>query len=442
MPWQQHAVDVALETDPDTGRLVYRDVRLTVPRQSGKTTLILPVVVWRAIAAKSLGGRQNILYAAQTRQKARKKWEKDYLAALAGCRPLRGRYAVRLSNGDERVTFTGGSTFGVESTTENAGHGETLDMAIQDEAFALVDDRMEQAFRPPMVTRPSPQYWVVSTAGTKTSTYLRRKVDEGRAAVEGGVDRGVCYFEWSADPELDPADPATWRTCMPALGHTVDEDTIRGELEGMDATEFARAYLNLWQAEVITSVIPLAWWRATADPEAGIDGRPVFAVDVSPMATRAAIVAAGRSTVDGRTHVEVIAVGDGTDWVVPRLVELQLRHEPRAICLDDYGPAGSLVQPLADVGITPLVVSARHMVQACGGLYSAIRDRGVTHLDDPLMAAALKGAGTRQLGDSWAWKRRTSSSDITPLVAATIAVWAHGETPQESHMFVEWRGAR
>jgi len=441
MPWQQHVADVVLEINPDTGRLAYRDVRLTVPRQSGKTTLVLPVVVWRAIAAKHLGGRQNMLYSAQTRQKARRKWQRDYLATLNGCKSLRGKYDVRLSNGDEYVTFLGGSTFGPEGVQEDAGHGETLDLAVQDEAFALVDDRMDQAFRPPMVTRPSPQYWVVSTAGTKKSLYLRRKVDEGRTSVEGGLDHGVAYFEWSADPELDPADPATWWSCMPALGHTVDEDTIRGEFGTWDLSEFCRAYLNVWQDEVITSMIPLAWWRARADRDATIVGRPVIAVDVSPNASTSAILIAGQSsTVPGAVHLEVVAVGDGTDWVVPRLVELQMRHAPRAIVMDDFGPAGSLVQDLAKVGITPLTVGARQMVQACGGLYAAVRDGGVTHLDDPILAEAIKGGATRQLGDAWAWKRRTSTSDITPLVAATIARWAHFEAVEEDVVpLVEWR---
>ena len=32
MPWQQFVADVALEVDPSTGRLAYREVVLTVPR--------------------------------------------------------------------------------------------------------------------------------------------------------------------------------------------------------------------------------------------------------------------------------------------------------------------------------------------------------------------------------------------------------------------------
>ena len=64
MPWQQHVADVALEIDPETGRLAYRELVLTVPRQSGKTTLILALAVHRAIG---FGQPQRITYTAQTR---------------------------------------------------------------------------------------------------------------------------------------------------------------------------------------------------------------------------------------------------------------------------------------------------------------------------------------------------------------------------------------
>src|SRR3954469_329284 len=50
MPWQRHVADVALEVDPATGLLVYRKVGLLAPRQSGKTTELLSVMVHRALA--------------------------------------------------------------------------------------------------------------------------------------------------------------------------------------------------------------------------------------------------------------------------------------------------------------------------------------------------------------------------------------------------------
>jgi phage terminase large subunit-like protein len=49
MAWQREVADVTGEIDPETGRLFYRTVVVTVMRQQGKTTLTLPVWVQRAL---------------------------------------------------------------------------------------------------------------------------------------------------------------------------------------------------------------------------------------------------------------------------------------------------------------------------------------------------------------------------------------------------------
>src|SRR5215471_15214010 len=48
MPWQSYVADVALEVD-DAGRFCYQLVLVTVPRQSGKTTLFEAVLDHRAL---------------------------------------------------------------------------------------------------------------------------------------------------------------------------------------------------------------------------------------------------------------------------------------------------------------------------------------------------------------------------------------------------------
>ena len=126
MPWQQHVADVALEVDPATGLLAYREIDLTVPRQSGKTTLLLAVMVHRALR---LGAPQNIAYTAQTRNAARKKWEDEHVKALeASTFGKRGLFTVRRSNGSEAIQWVNGSKHSFEAPTETASHGETLDL--------------------------------------------------------------------------------------------------------------------------------------------------------------------------------------------------------------------------------------------------------------------------------------------------------------------------
>ncbi len=458
MPWQQHVADVAGEVDPRTGRLVYREVRLTVPRQSGKTTLVLAKNIHRMADARHFGGRQNLTYVAQTRDKARQKFVDDYVEDLKTVRKLRGLWSLRLSNGSESIRWENGSRWGIESTTEKAGHGSTLDVGDVDEAFAQVDARAEQAMKPAMITRPQPQLWVISTAGTETSVYLKGKVDSGREFAEAGLDSGVAYFEWSADPDADPEEPATWWSCMPALGHTVVEDAVRSDFRSMDLGEFCRAYLNWWvPASFGEQVIPAPDWKAITDPSSEIAGDwLVFAVDVAPSSSAAAIAVAG-PRVDGLAHAEVVDYRAGDDWVVSRLLELRERWGPRPLVIDAAGPVGALLPKLRDAGfVEPTsdkprgllhVMSARDMAQACGALKSgaakASEDavRTWRHPGQQLLTDALKGAARRKLLDAWAWSRTPSSADICPLVAVTEALWGLSTIPEpvDELPLVAWR---
>lgn len=423
MPWQRHVADVALEVDPGTGHLAYRQVILTVPRQSGKTTLILAVGTHRGLG---FGPRQVIRYGAQTRNDARQKWEDDYVEILQAS-PLRKLFTVRKTNGNEAILFKNRSRWGITANTEKAGHGSTLDLAFLDEAFSQTDHRMEQAFKPAMITRDSPQLWVVSTAGTDDSLYLIDKRDMGRKLAESDVRRGIAYFEWSAPDDADPGDPVVWRACMPGLrsnGGIIDEDAIASEFTSMKLIEFQRAYLNQWpDRNAAEPVIPHEVWAALVADRLRVE-RPVFAVDATPNRDAAAIAAAGRRP-DGLGQLEILDSRGGTGWVVDRVVELNRRHRPAAWVLDPASAAGAWLPKLQEKGIEPVLVTGREMAQACGAFYeAAVEDAAFRHIDDVALNVALSGAKKRPLGDAWAWHRRDSSIDISPLVAATLA-W-HG----------------
>lgn len=447
MPWQRYVADVALEVDPDTGRLVYREVVLTVPRQSGKTTLLLSMMVQRALG---FGTKQRILYTAQTRGAARLKWEEEHVATLRESK-FKNDFKVKLQLGHEAIKWKNGSRHGVIPSTSTAGHGETLDLGVIDEAFAQVDNRLEQAFKPAMITRPMPQQWVVSTAGTEKSVFLKSKVDAGRVRCEAGVNYGVAYFEWSAPEDADPEDEEIWWACMPALGYTIDIQAIRDDKESMDLADFRRAYLNQWPDATQDKwrVIPEQMWTDCLDSGSVLTGGVAFGLDCTPEKSHGAIAAWG-SNEAGLGTLEITDHSVGTGWMLDRALVLAVKWNPNCFVIDGKGPLGSLVpglrQGLAKLykegelerEIPVLTPNITDICQWCGWFYDAVRYSRMVHLGDKAMAYALAGADKRMIGDSWAWSRRTTDEDISPLYAATLAALGSNTTEPEVEPWASW----
>ncbi|MCA1572431.1 MAG: terminase large subunit, partial [Chloroflexi bacterium] len=317
------------EIDPATGLPAYRDVVVTVPRQSGKTTLVL---AWELQRALGWGSPQRIVYSAQTAKDAREKLLDDQVPILEPRRKEFGIRQIRRANGAEEVVFVSGSRIKLLTSSEDSGHGKTVDMAVLDELFADDDDRREQALIPAMATRAAGQVLTTSTMGTDASMPLNRAVDRGRIAVNEGRRSGVAYFEWSAAADDDPDDPDVWWQCMPALGHTINEEVVRQAREKLPPGEFRRAFLNQ-QTKADERIISGHAWKQVCDERAAPQAPLTFAVDVNPERSAAAIVAAAQGPV-----AELVDYRPGTGWLVGRVVELNGRHNPSGV-MRGRGPA-------------------------------------------------------------------------------------------------------
>jgi hypothetical protein len=64
------------------------------------------------------------------------------------------------------------------------------------------------------------------------------------------------------------------------------------------------------------------------------------------------------------------------------------------------------------------------MARACGNFYDAVVEQKLRHQGSAPLAASVVSGKRRDLADSWAWDRKDTSSDITQLVAVTLAL--HG----------------
>lgn len=252
----------------------------------------------------------------------------------------------------------------------------------------------------------------------------------------------LTYFEWSVAEGSDLDDPATLRAANPSMsvGRITEEYTYGVERALLTPEEFARERFGIFDEDVITQIIPPKVWAALAATGERIVGPKVFAIDIdSPdgeiASARWATIAACGASSEGPPLGAVIEHRQGTAWIVPRLVEL--RDQPLAVMLDPRN-TGSLQTDLENAGFTVIkddrpdrdaklsLISSGRYGQACGQFYDTVIEGAFRHLDQPELNRALTAAKKRSMGDAWAWARKTTDTDISPLVAVTLALYGFG----------------
>jgi Phage Terminase len=424
MPHQRHVLDVGLEITED-GRFAYRDITITEPRQGGKSVRLFSLACWRAtLYAQLTDTAQLIAYSAQSGFEARRKMLDDWAPILRNSELAEHLVAMRRGAGHEVFEFDGGSRMQPIANTTGSAHGRVLDLAMLDEAFDDVDDRREQAVVPAMATRANAQLWVNSTAGTDDALYFKRKVETGRKLALDGVTEGSAFFEWSAPEDVDIDDESTWASFMPALGQLIPIEAVRHAHRTMPSNEFARAFGNRWTSSEVR-IIPWAEWLACRDPKVELCGALHLSVDAPPDRASACIVIAAS---DGNAFpCEVVEHRGGMGWVCERVAQLIEVHDIRSVTIHGGGPIGTLAAELDRTFPHLLhVATDAEMTFAAGTMLDAITEQRLRVRVNPLiehLSEAVAGARKRMRQDAFTWARRSPKADLSPLVAASLAVW-------------------
>lgn len=334
--------------------------------------------------------------------------------------------------------------------SSGGGRGLTGDLVIIDEAFAYTDDQ-HAALYPTMSARsmvaPGPQIIYTSSpplaepdsnfaAGGDVLFRLRKR------GLAGDTD-GLGYRDWGIDAQLDKldridvADRVLWYEANPALGVRIAESFVAKELKSLGSRKFSIERLGVWPVERPESggAINMLHWNALGDSESRRDGMVALGIDITPAQDYAAIVLYGHRA-DGLGHTQMLDYRPGTEWLVPRLVELAASLKPLAICAG-RGTYTTLKAAMAEADFrlpkpTDTIatgdfvsVSGADMTAATGQILEAVRRASFKHVGQREFDAAIGGAVTRQTSDSIAWSRKEASSDITPLVAFTLAKWIY-----------------
>lgn len=424
--WQQDVLTDWL-AEAEDGRWVHRTGTLIVPRQNGKSV----VLIARMLAGLFLiPDERLILYSAHRFQTAQETWLA--LRSIVENTPmLRARLprvgGIKNSHGEEGLVTVDGSRLRIVSrvnSSSSTGRGFSPDLVILDEALVLSEGSWA-ALKPAMAARPNPQVLVASSAGTASpeSDVLRRLRETGRARQAAGF----AFHEWCADVGDDRSDPATWAKANPGLPLRPTSDAVADELATMRPADFDRERLGLWDEAGQGAALDLEAYADCVAPRLERPRRATVSVDVHRRPGNdqaAAVVVSWQTDHAGPVRSVVVQSGPGVRWVATRVREVCQSLGVREVVMA-VGGAKDVADEIAREGLVVRSLTLAELKSACMGLDESIRARGLQVQASAELGKAVAAAASKDYRDgSWHFDGAASQGSIAPVVAWAVGVWA------------------
>ncbi len=423
--WQERTLIASLGVGADK-RWAAFEVGVCVSRQNGKGALLEA----RELAGLFLLNERLIIHSAHLFDTSLEHFER-IVGRIEDTPQLSKRIArngISRGSGKEAIRLKTGQRLKFRARSSKGGRGWSADLVVLDEAMDC-PEAVIGAMMPTLSARENPQLWMTGSA-------VDQEIQENGVAFARLRERGIeatdpalAYFEWSR-PEEKPhevLDPMTgWEEANPAINVRISPEHIAKEQRSMDPRTFAVERLGVgdWPRTDGLAGVPItpeAWDRCVDTRSKALDP-VVFAFDVPPDRSSASIAVAGWRK-DGKAHVEVIEKRKGKDWLPARMAELVAAHKPAAVVCDAIGGAATLIPDLEKLRVQILPLNSHEHAQACGLIFDFVDEQKLAHLGTPELKSAIQGADTRPLADAWAWSRKNSVGEISPLVAVTLALW-------------------
>jgi hypothetical protein len=395
---------------------------MSIPRQVGKTFLVGAIVFALCLLYPNL----TVIWTAHRLRTAEETFGK--MQVFAKRRKIKPYIRqVFTGSGDEEIRFLNGSRILFGARERGFGRGfDEVDVLIFDEAQILSENALDDMIPATNQSRqPSGALLLFMGTPPKPSdpgdVFRRMRTD-----ALAGEDPDTAWIEFGADPDYIPtplpaqltaADWAQVEKANPSYPEDTPREAILRMRKKLGPDSYLREGLGIWD-DATLSVFGVGNWNACRGPIP--EGVPVGALAIASTIdlTHAAITAAA---VEGDVvHVKPLQHGPGTGWVVARAKELQDKFNVDVV-IDGRGPARVLIPHLDAAGVRLLVRTTEEVLDACASVMDLVKVGHLKHDSYPELDRAVAGAARRPVGDRWAWGRKTSSSDISTLEAATLA---------------------
>jgi hypothetical protein len=436
-PWQRWLAIHLGELYPD-GSPRYRLAIILVARQNGKTVFCrLLILYWMFV--ERVG---EIVATSTDRGAAKRSWAKvvkmaEGIDLLADQLP---RKHTTLQIGEEDFWNDHDSHYRFSAPTRRAGRGDTLDRALLDELREHQNRDTWDAIIPTMNAVSEALAVCISNEGDAMSTVLHEEHDAAEDFINTGEgDERTFLASWSAPTGLDVDDEQGLAQANPAIGvagmsmANLVAQARKAKKAGGETEQRFRIEILCQRVDLLQAAIRIEDWNACGVQR--VDALDlaqhrrdvVLCFDVAEDNSHATLAAA--VTVDGLTHLEIIAAWDGYECRKMLRAELPgwvTRVKPRKVVWFPGGPAAAVAaewpnKRLSNVRIE--AIRAEDVVKACMGLEEQAAANALRHAHDPL--ADLQVRQTQQLpqGDGWRFARRGNA----PIDAVySMAGAAHG----------------
>lgn len=453
LPWQKwlfiHGLEIIGDFEADW-HFRYRTVLVIVARQNGKSTMSMVLSLF-FLYVLQIG---LVIGTSQSVDQAEEVWEGAVDIAEADEDLKSEVEKISRVNGKKALHLTNSRRYIIQAATRKGGRGKSGDLVLMDELREHQTWDAWGAITKTTMARPNALVWSMSNAGDATSVVMRhlrmqahKKIGDpdgickaqgeliGEAEGDMPDDDTLALFEWSAAPGRDIWDREGWCEANPSLGYGFLTERALASAAAQDKESVFRT--ECLSQEVVSTVeppFPEGAWEAGHDKLSAIaDDSPLFyGVDVSSDRERASVAVCGLRA-DQKYHVELIAYERGIGWLIDWFRQRGDPLNPLKVAMQGRGaPVSSMLDIIDSIdGIKVVECSGPNLTGWSGRFWDAVASTKddsdldsvpVMHRPQAALDMAANIAVTRPLGDgAWAWDRKKSMEDISPLVAVNMA---------------------
>jgi hypothetical protein len=333
-----------------------------------------------------------------------------------------------LRHGEEAIQLSNGGYYRVVATNRRAARGlRAVDLLWLDEARELKSWDAMAAMTPTTAVSPNPLTVVTSNAGELDSVVLNQLRERGLAAAAGRDDPRLCWLEWSAPDDADPADMAAARQANPSP--RITDAYLADQYASLPRNRYKVEHLCQW-VDTLQGVIPAEVWAGLVHtgPPPPVPGALQLVYSVDRHYRDAVVMAAGRGD-DGIVYMRVlegwkaepgdqVSIRDVAEGVIRATKQLGTRR----VGYHSYNGA-AVAQHLARMGLVFVDCKGEPYVSGCARLVDAVNTGAVRHDGDPLLTANITAASRREGdrgGGAWWFDPRSAGSIAAAEAAAML----------------------